>query len=77
MVVEITDCPDCNTWTFEVREGHIYPRRNAVAEADVRLKTDTRGFFAFIHGARSAEDCGEVVGSPEVAAAIQSCFHSA
>ncbi|MBI2766198.1 MAG: helix-turn-helix transcriptional regulator [Chloroflexi bacterium] len=77
MVVEITDCAECNTWTFEVKEGHIYPRRHAVTEADVRLKTDTQGFFAFIHGTVSAEDCGEVLGDLATAAAIQSCFLSA
>ena len=74
MVVEISDCQDCNTWTFAIHDGHIHPRRNALPEADVTLKTDTSGFFRFIHNEASPESCGEIIGSAETAAAIQSCF---
>jgi DNA-binding HxlR family transcriptional regulator len=74
MVVEISECADCNTWTFEIRDGHIYPRRQASGTADVILRTDTSGFFAFIHNKLPPEDCGEIAGDPATAAAIQACF---
>ncbi len=74
MVVEISDCEDGNTWTFAIRDGHIHPRRNALPEADVHMKTNTSGFFRFIHNEALPEDCGEVIGSAVMAAAIQSCF---
>ena len=74
MVVEISDCNDCNTWTFAIHDGHIHPRRNSLPEADVTLKTNTSGFFRFIHNQSPPEACGEVIGCLETAAAIQSCF---
>lgn len=74
MIIEISDCSDCNTWTFEIHEGHIHPRRQAVGEADIRLKTTTAGFFAFIHGDAPAEECGDLYGEPGLANAIQGCF---
>lgn len=77
MVVEISECADCNTWTFEIRDGHIYPRRHAPASADVRLKTNTPGFFAFINNRLPPEDCGEILGDIATAAAIQACFLTA
>jgi hypothetical protein len=74
MTLEISDCSDCNSWTYEIHDGHIHPRRHAHETADVALKTDTAGFFDFIRGTRPAEQCGELRGSPETAAAIQDCF---
>lgn len=76
MVIEISDCADCNTWSFEIREGRIHPRRRAIETADVRLTTDTRGFFRFLRGEAPPEECGTVVGPAETAAAIQCCFLS-
>jgi DNA-binding HxlR family transcriptional regulator len=74
MVVEISDCTDCNTWTFEIRDGFIHPRRSASAHPDIRLCTDTGGFFRFIRCEAPAEDCGRLMGDPAVAAAVQACF---
>jgi DNA-binding HxlR family transcriptional regulator len=74
MVLEISDCTDCNTWSFEIRDGHLYPARRANESADVRLLTNTRGFFQFIHGDASPEACGELTGSADVARQIQACF---
>lgn len=74
MVIEISDCSDCNTWTFEIHDGHIHPRRFATEGADIYLKTSAQGFMAFIHGKSSAEEVGELSGSAETAAAIQACF---
>ncbi|MGK2965461.1 MAG: winged helix-turn-helix transcriptional regulator [Tepidiformaceae bacterium] len=74
MVVEIQDCSDCNTWSFEITDGQIRPRRNAIEHADIRLKATTEGFFRFIHGSATPAECGELEGSPEIAARIQSCF---
>jgi DNA-binding HxlR family transcriptional regulator len=74
MVVEIQDCDDCNTWTLAIHDGHIHPSRNGIPEADVHLHTDTSGFFRFIHNQAPPEACGKLSGSPELAAAIQSCF---
>ncbi len=74
MVVEISDCEDCNTWTFAIHDGHIHPRRNGLPDADVRLRTTTSGFFMFIHNQAPPEQCGELEGPPETAAAIQACF---
>ncbi|MGE5596797.1 MAG: winged helix-turn-helix transcriptional regulator [Hyphomicrobiales bacterium] len=76
MLIEISDCSDCNTWTFEIHDGHIHPRRQRTGEPDIHLKTTTAGFFSFIHGKAPAEECGELIGPPDVAAAIQSCFLS-
>ena len=77
MTVEISDCENCNTWTFDIHDGHIHPRRNAANHFDLFLKTTTEGFFQFIRGERSPEECGELQGSPETARAIQACFQSA
>ena len=74
MTIEISDCSDCNSWTYEIHDGHIHPRRHATDVADVSLKTDTAGFFAFVRGDRPAEECGDLAGAPETAAAIQRCF---
>jgi DNA-binding HxlR family transcriptional regulator len=76
MIIEISDCSDCNTWTFEISEGRIHPRRQAVGTADVRLSTTTQGFFSFLRGEAPAETCGTLDGAPETAAAIQMCFLS-
>jgi len=77
MAVELSDCSDCNSWTFEIHDGHIHPRRHITGAADVLLRTDTAGFFRFIRGEALAEDCGRVEGPVEIAAVIQSCFISA
>jgi DNA-binding HxlR family transcriptional regulator len=77
MVIEIADCADCNTWAYEIRDGRLYPRRRPSGDADVRLKTDTQGFFKFLRGELPAEACGELDGPPETAAAIQACFLAA
>lgn len=74
MTVEIADCSDCNTWTFDIHEGHLLPRRHGDPAADVHLRTDTSGFFQFIRGEAAAEDVGELHGPAELAAAIQGCF---
>lgn len=74
MVIEVTDCSDCNTWSLVIQEGRIYPRRRADADADVRLVTTTEGFFRFIRGEAPPEACGQLHGPAETAAAIQSCF---
>ena len=77
MAVEVSDCENCNSWTFDIHDGHIHPRRYTTGRADVFLRTDTAGFFRFIRGEALAEDCGQVDGSVEIAAAIQSCFIAA
>lgn len=74
MVIEISDCTDCNSWTFEIRDGYLHPRRNQHGEADVYLKTNTEGFFSFIRGQHPPERCGELIGDSVQAAAIQACF---
>jgi DNA-binding HxlR family transcriptional regulator len=74
LAVEISDCDNCNSWTFEIHDGHIHPRRHITGRADVLFRTDTAGFFRFIRGEALAEDCGQVDGPAEIAAAIQSCF---
>lgn len=74
MTVEISDCNDCNTWTFDINEGHLHPKRHGDSTADIHLKTDTNGFFRFIRGEAAAEDVGELSGSAEIAAQIQRCF---
>ncbi len=76
MVIEISDCADCNTWSFEIREGRIHPRRRELASADMRLVTSTQGFFQFLRGEATAEVCGTLTGSRETAAAVQACFLS-
>jgi len=76
MVIEISDCSDCNSWSFVIEEGRLHPRRRAMEEADVRLATDTAGFFQFIRGQAPAEAVGTLEGSCETAASIQACFLS-
>ena len=74
MTLEIADCDDCNTWTFDIHDGHIHPRRHAADHFDVYLKTTTEGFFRFIRGEAPPEACGDLQGSAETARIIQSCF---
>ena len=74
MTIEIADCDDCNSWTFAIHEGHLHPRRHAEVGADVHLRTNTHGFFRFIRGEAMADECGELLGDPAIAASIQSCF---
>jgi DNA-binding HxlR family transcriptional regulator len=77
MVIEISDCSDCNTWSYEISGGRLYPRRKATAGYDVRLQTSTQGFFQFLRGEAPPEACGTLEGPPETAAAIQACFRVA
>lgn len=74
MVIEISECDGCNAWSFDIREGIIRPRRHGSDQADVYLKTNTSGFFRFIRGEAIPEECGELSGCCETAAAIQACF---
>lgn len=74
MVVDIDDCDGTNSWTFEVHDGHLHPRRRAAPEHDVRLRTTSAGFFRFLSGQADPADCGELAGSPDIARAIQCCF---
>ncbi|OAI40563.1 hypothetical protein AYO38_05675 [bacterium SCGC AG-212-C10] len=74
MVVQLADCEDCDTWSFKIHDGHLHPRRNACNDADVRLRTNTAGFFRFIRGESPPSECGEIEGSVETAAVIQACF---
>ncbi len=76
MVVEITDCSDCNTWTFLIEEGRFLPRRNVNGEADVVLRTSTEGFFRFLHAEAPPAECGELQGDAETAARLQACFNT-
>ena len=76
MVIEISDCADCNTWSFEIRDGRIRPRRRVLESADIRLVATTQGFFQFLRGEATPEECGTLQGSAVVAAAIQGCFLS-
>lgn len=74
MVIEITDCADCSAWTLEIRDGFLHPRRHAQPSADVYLRTNAHGFFDFVRGKQLPEYCGELIGDPVRAAAIQACF---
>ncbi|KAA0240889.1 MAG: helix-turn-helix transcriptional regulator [Dehalococcoidia bacterium] len=74
MVVEIADCVDCNTWTFDIHDGHMHPRRHSEGEPDIRLRTNIAGFFRFLRGEALPEECGELEGAIETAHAIQACF---
>jgi DNA-binding HxlR family transcriptional regulator len=76
MVVEIADCEGCSSWSFDIHDGHIHPRRHASEDADVYLLTNTTGFFRFVRGELPPEKCGELRGCAVTAAAIQSCFLS-
>jgi hypothetical protein len=74
MVLEILDCVDCNTWTFDIHDGHMHPSRHNLIVADVRLRTNIAGFFRFFRGEALPADCGQVEGPLETALAIQACF---
>jgi DNA-binding HxlR family transcriptional regulator len=74
MVVVISDCEDCNTWSFVISGGKLRPRRAAMDEPDLLLQTTTVGFFDFMRGNCSAEECGTLSGPAEKAAAVQACF---
>jgi hypothetical protein len=76
MTVEISDCTDDggSCWSFDVHDGHLHPRRDTTAGADVHLATDTAGFFRFVRCEASPAECGELTGDIAAAAAIQSCF---
>jgi DNA-binding HxlR family transcriptional regulator len=74
MVVEISDCQGCNTWSFVIREGRLRPMRQGIPTPDLLLQTTTNGFFDFVRGNRSAEECGTLSGPPEMAALVQACF---
>jgi DNA-binding HxlR family transcriptional regulator len=76
MTLEISDCDDCNTWTLDIHDGHLHPRRLGTPDADIHLKTNTHGFFLFIRGEASADEVGELRGDPEVARSIQACFQT-
>lgn len=76
MTVQISDCEVCNTWTLDIHDGHLHPRRNGSPDPDVHLKTTTRGFFLFLRGEALAEDIGELQGPAETALSIQSCFQT-
>lgn len=74
IVIEIDDCNDCNAWTLRIDGGRLLPSRNAIENPDVRLNTDTKGFFQFIRGKASPELCGTLSGDLETARSIQACF---
>jgi len=76
MSLEISDCDSCNTWTLDIHDGHLHPRRHGTPDAEVHLKTDTNGFFRFIRGEALAEEVGTLTGPAEVARNIQSCFQT-
>lgn len=76
MVIEISDCASCNTWTFDISDGRLHPRRNGSPDVDVFLKTNTEGFFKFIRGESTAADVGDLHGSEETASSIQACFQT-
>lgn len=76
MMIEISDCESCNTWTFDISDGHLHPRRNGSPDCDVILKTNTEGFFKFIRGEAPAAEVGELHGSQETASSIQACFQT-
>jgi hypothetical protein len=76
MTVEISDCTDCNTWTLDIHDGHLHPRRQGSPDAEVHLRTNTTGFFRFIRGEALAESVGELLGPPDIARSIQACFQT-
>ena len=76
MIIEISDCADCNTWSFDIRDGRIHPKRRDLLPADIRLVTTTQGFFRFLRGEAIPEECGALEGSAVVAASIQGCFRA-
>lgn len=78
MTIEINDCDDASgsCWSFDVRGGHLHPRRDILPDSEVHLVTDTAGFFRFIRCESVPGECGELTGDAAVATAIQSCFQS-
>ena len=76
MTLEISDCDSCNTWTLDIHDGHLHPRRQGWPDADIHLKTNTHGFFRFLRGEALAEEVGELRGDPVTARAIQACFQA-
>ena len=74
LTVEISDCESCNTWTFDIHDGNLHPRRHGGENSDVYLRTNTEGFFRFIRGEARASEIGEIIGCIETAASIQECF---
>lgn len=74
MTIEIGECEGCNSWTFQIQDGCLFPSRHAHVGADVHLRTDAQGFFRFIRGEAPAAECGELLGDPALAACIQDCF---
>lgn len=74
LVIEIEDCDECRAWTFSIRDGRLLPSRSGVTNPDVRLRTNTEGFFRFIRGDAAPCDCGTLEGEQEMARAIQACF---
>lgn len=74
MRIEISDCNECDSWTFIVRDGRLLPYRELTTDFDALLRTSTEGFFRFVQRRGTPGECGELSGDLEVAAAIQSCF---
>ncbi|HJP40832.1 MAG TPA: helix-turn-helix domain-containing protein [Dehalococcoidia bacterium] len=74
--VEIDDCGPSNIWSFRIENGKLLPKRGEYPEPDLRLRTSSEGFLRYIRGSESAEQCGEVRGSSELARAVQECFAS-
>lgn len=74
MRIEISDCSECESWTFVVRDGRLLPYRELNTGSDAILRTSTEGFFRFVQRQAAPEECGELAGDREVAAAIQACF---
>jgi DNA-binding HxlR family transcriptional regulator len=74
MLIELTDCADCNQWTYTVSGGRFLPRRECDGPVDVTLRTTVEGFFRFLRRERPPEECGELHGDRSVAATLQECF---
>lgn len=76
LVVELQDCEGRSAWTFQVHDGHLHPKRDAAARYDIRLQTDTDGFFRFLRGTARPNECGQLEGPEEIAERIQACFQN-
>ncbi len=76
MLVEITDCDECNRWTFTVANGRLLPRRDICATPDVTLRTTVEGFFRYLRCQCPPTECGDIIGDVSRAEAIQACFNS-
>lgn len=74
MRIEISDCDECESWTFIVRDGRLLPFRELNTGTDAVLRTSTEGFFRFVQRGAMPEECGELQGDREAAVAIQACF---